>query len=131
MISQTWGVLGIQFYKNGRRMGDGDTLNVVRRGVQRLGDKDWILEDPTHTGIRLVWVDTPEKDEPGWAKATADLTKFILPYAKLDGSYNMHLVTYGSAGWDRILGDLIGDDGRSASQYLMTECDWPMYKEGS
>lgn len=128
-----WDVLAIARYKNGRRLGDGDTLDLLRTRIAQLGD-DWFrVTDLAPKPIRLVWVDTPEKkDHDPWARATADTTGWIERKMALGG---FTVVTYGSAGWDRELGDLIAADGESCSQWLLTEGNggvgWPYYAKGA
>lgn len=112
---------------------DGDTLRVYRSRLDQLGD-DWyrITEvdpatgDPRSTPIRLVWLDTPEKKKPGWAQARADLQWWV----GLRGVEQLRVICYESAGWDRILGDLIDESGNSASQWMMRERGWPLYERG-
>lgn len=118
-----WKVLDVALLGNGRPRGDGDTVNLIRKRLAQLGD-DWFwLTDVEHKGIRLVWVDTPERGEDGYAQADRDLDEWILArWGRL------RIVVYGSAGWDRLLGDLLGPDGESASQYLMAVKGWPPYE---
>jgi hypothetical protein len=131
-LGTAWDVLAVARYKNGRRLGDGDTLDLLRTRIAQLGD-DWFrLTDLTPRPIRLVWVDTPEHtDPPGWARATADTSGWIERKMALGG---FTVVTYGSAGWDRLLGDLIAADGESCSQWLLTQANggqgWPPYVKG-
>lgn len=105
---------------------DGDTVRLVR---QRLIDVDgrtyWLQDGPGLRGvpIRLAWLDTPERGmHPGWENARDDLTHWV---DQAPGP--LRLVCYASAGWDRLLGDLIDATGRSASQWMMTERGWPPY----
>jgi hypothetical protein len=111
---------------------DGDTVRLIRSRIEHMGDHDFRIADVTSMPIRLVWVDTPEKgDHPGWETAREDLIDWI-------GIHNfanvrpgaLRVVTYESAGWDRMLGDLIDERGNSASQWLMTERGWPPYVKG-
>lgn len=129
-----WDVLAVPRYKNGRRYGDGDTVRLIRTGVFKVGDRRWRLTDPDPLGepIRLAWVDTPEHTDPGpWVQATADLTAWIERKLVLGP---LRVVCFDSAGWDRILGDLIAADGEHAAQWLMTEGNggkgWPPYIKG-
>jgi endonuclease YncB( thermonuclease family) len=109
---------------------DGDTLRVIRSRVERLGDHDFRITDVTSMAIRLVWVDTPERgDHPGWEKARADLEQWI-HHAQWGDEHRIRVITYESAGWDRLLGDLLDADGNSASQWLMVERGWPAYVKG-
>jgi len=109
---------------------DGDTLRVVRSRIEKMGDHNFRITDITSMAIRLVWVDTPEKgDHPGWERARADLTEWISKHWP-DFDHPLRVVCYESAGWDRMLGDLIDADGNSASQWLMTERGWPPYVKG-
>ena len=106
---------------------DGDTVRLIRSRQAQLGD-DWFrVTDIGSKPIRLVWVDTPERgDHPGYEQAAADLAEWINTR-----SSDMTVVCYESAGWDRLLGDLIDEDGNSASQWLMTERGWPAYVKGA
>jgi endonuclease YncB( thermonuclease family) len=107
---------------------DGDTLTVTRSRDLQLGD-DWFdIADLKPKSIRLVWVDTPERgDHPGYEKAREDLSTW-LAVSLMKG--DVHVICYESAGWDRLLGDLIDVDGQSASQWLMTERGWSPYVKG-
>lgn len=107
---------------------DGDTIVVTRRRDMQLGDDMFGVVDLKPKSIRLVWVDTPERgDHPGYEDARDDLSLWMaLSLSK--GS--VHVICYESAGWDRLLGDLINSDGDSASQWLMTERGWPAYVKG-
>ena len=111
---------------------DGDTVRLTRSRIEHMGDHDFRITDVTSMPIRLVWVDTPEKgDHPGWERARADLTAWLTRYGYDDnGDPTMRVITYESAGWDRMLGDLLDADGNSASQWLMTEGGWPPYVKG-
>lgn len=107
---------------------DGDTIVVTRRRDMQLGDDMFGVVDLKPKSVRLVWVDTPERgDHPGYEDARDDLSLWMaLSLSK--GS--VHVICYESAGWDRLLGDLINSDGDSASQWLMTERGWPAYVKG-
>jgi endonuclease YncB( thermonuclease family) len=108
---------------------DGDTVRLIRSRIEHMGDHDFRITDVTSMPIRLVWVDTPEKgDHPGWETARADLTTWIATHH--NEGQALRVITYESAGWDRMLGDLIGADGCSASQWLMVERGWPPYVKG-
>jgi endonuclease YncB( thermonuclease family) len=105
------------------RVTDGDTLRVRRSRPVELDGRTYKLGDNETTGIpiRLVWVDTPERSDVRWGQARKDLTDWILAHQPL------RVVCYESAGWDRLLGDLLDADGNSASQWLMIEKGWPPY----
>lgn len=134
ITGHTWDVLDIQRYKNGRRMGDGDTLRINRATVQTLGNAVYQLIDidPEHLPCRLAWVNTPEtKDPVGWAAARDDLDWWI-NWHIVEQGHALQVVCFGTAGWDRELVDLrCVADGDSASQWLMTEgndgAGWPAY----
>lgn len=106
------------------RVTDGDTVRLIRSRPIEIDGRRYRIMDDTSEGVpvRLVWVDTPERGDPGWAQARADLTEWIFVH-----SPGLRVVCYESAGWDRLLGDLIGADGCSASQWMMTERGWPPY----
>lgn len=108
---------------------DGDTVRLVRHRPFELDGRHYLLADadPRGVPVRLVWVDTPERgDRDGWTRARADLAGWIQARA----AASLRVVCYESAGWDRLLGDLIDADGQSASQWLMTVKGWPPYEEG-
>jgi endonuclease YncB( thermonuclease family) len=107
------------------RITDGDTLRLIRsRPVEIDGRRYRIADDETDgQAIRLVWVDTPEKGTPEWRAARADLGAWV----QLFSNHPLRVICYESAGWDRLLGDLIDADGNSASQWLMIEKGWPPY----
>jgi endonuclease YncB( thermonuclease family) len=110
---------------------DGDTVRLVRSRDVELDGHTYRLTDDEADGIpiRLVWVDTPERgDHPGWEKARADLSEWITKVSSRPEA--LRVICYESAGWDRLLGDLIDADGNSASQWLMTEKNWPPYVKG-
>ncbi len=127
MTGTEWRVIHVDETRSGRRRGDGDTVYLIRTGRARLGDDEFYLTDVEPKSIRLVWVDTPEAGEPGHRKAADDLTAWI----EAAGAPNLRVVCYESAGWDRLLGDLIDFDGNSASQWLMIEKGWPPYDGGA
>jgi len=106
---------------------DGDTLRIVRAREMKLGDETFTITDVVGKLIRLVWVDTPERgDHPGWEQARQDLTTWLT-----DGrGVGLRVVCYESAGWDRVLGDVLDWHGNSASQWLMAEKGWPPYVRG-
>jgi endonuclease YncB( thermonuclease family) len=108
------------------RVVDGDTVRLIRQRRLELDGGQYLLSDALSDGvpIRLVWVDTPERGQPGYHEARADLVK----WAQLLGRHPLTVVCYESAGWDRLLGDLIDADGHSASQWLMRERGWPPYQ---
>lgn len=111
---------------------DGDTLRLVRSRIEHMGDRDFRITDVDSMPIRLVWVDTPERgDHPGWEQARQDLAEWISEHGGNlygdDEEHPLRVVCYESAGWDRMLGDLIDADGNSASQWLMTVKGWPPY----
>lgn len=131
-----WDVVSVPRYKNGKRYGDGDTVRLIRTGVFKIGDKRWRLTDVTEPGqppgeaIRLVWLDTPESNtRVDWERATAELTAWIDRKLLLGP---LRVLCYDSAGWDRVLGDLIAADGESASMWMLAAGDegrgWPRYE---
>ena len=113
---------------------DGDSLRVIRSRIMRLGDDDFRVTDLKTKPIRLVWVDTPERGEPGYADARDDVLEWVFDHGGNfygdDEEHPLRVVCYESAGWDRLLGDLIDADGNSCSQWLMAERGWPAYVKG-
>lgn len=121
MIGTRWDVARVV------RVVDGDTVRLVRERRTRLDTLELIARDadPDGAPVRLVWVDTPERGQEGYRSALEDLEEWVAHHHPLT------VVCYSSAGWDRILGDLIDADGQSASQWLMTERGWPPYVRGA
>lgn len=107
---------------------DGDTLRLVRSRIIELDGNDYLLADANHRGvpIRLTWVDTPERGQPGYTQARDDL----ITWTETIAAQPLRVICYESGGFDRLLGDLIDADGHSASQWLMTERGWPPYVKG-
>lgn len=119
---------------------DGDTVRLFRERTETIDDEfDMVIftsprRHPRGVPIRLVWVDTPEKgDEPGWTLARRDTAAWLAQH-KLTGL--LEVITYGGAGFDRILGDIGYIDPSTAqwcslSQWLMRERGWPPYVRGA
>jgi endonuclease YncB( thermonuclease family) len=111
---------------------DGDTVRVVRRRLINIDGRQYHATDadPKGVPVRLVWVDSPERGKAGWNEARTDLRAWIDMHAFTDEP--LRVVIYESAGWDRLLGDLIDPHGNSASQYMLTEGNggvgWPAYE---
>lgn len=128
---QKWDVIDVGLDRYGKRRGDGDTCDLVRSTIQYLGDKPMYVTDIDPEPIRLVWVDTPERGKDGWALGKAELTAWLERKLEIGP---LTVICYGSAGWDRQLGDLISYDGESASQWLMIHGNdgkgWPPYVPG-
>lgn len=123
---QEWEVVDVELYK-ARPKGDGDTVWLLRKRLDYLGDDIFWITDPDHKSHRLAWVDTPERGEEGYSQADADLDNWIIDSLFLGP---LKAIVYGSAGWDRLLVDVLNANGESASQYLMIEKGWPMYEKG-
>jgi endonuclease YncB( thermonuclease family) len=107
---------------------DGDTLRLIRSRVIELDGRRYRLTDEGADGvpIRLVWVNTPERGKEHYKAARYDL----MAWAEHLSAGPLRVVCYESAGWDRLLGDLIDATGASASQWLMRERGWPAYEKG-
>jgi hypothetical protein len=131
-IGVEWTVVEIAYFKNGRRRGDGDTFDALREQIAWLGDRKYLVADLEMVAFRLPWVDTPEtrKEPAKAAKAAAEFTYWIEQSLELGP---LTIFCYGTAGWDRILADIVNADGNSAAQYMMTEGNdgrgWPLYEE--
>ena len=107
------------------RVVDGDTVRLVRSRTTRLDALELTARDahPDGASVRLAWVDTPERGQPGYTEARTDLTAWI---EQAPGP--LTVVCYeGGAGWDRILGDVLDADGASASEWLMRDRGWEPY----
>lgn len=124
MKSKTWRVVSFDMVKEKPR-GDGDTVWLKRSINLPLGDDWYTVTDIEHKSHRLVWVDAPERGQPGYHQADQDLNEWILQ-AQHEGPLKA-VVYEESAGWDRKLCDLINCKGQSASQYLIVEKGWPLY----
>lgn len=103
---------------------DGDTVRVIRsRIVDVDGRRFYVTDvDPHGVPIRLTWLDTPERGQLGWGTARADLITWIDEHRAI----GLEVICYGSAGWDRVLGD-VRSAGESASQWMMQERGWLPY----
>lgn len=108
------------------RRGDGDTVWLLRSTIQRLGDRDFYVQDVDYMSVRLVWVNTPERGKPGYRAACDELTEW-LDRAMAMGTLRVYIYD-GGAGWDRLLGDVVNARGESASQHMMIERGWPAYE---
>jgi hypothetical protein len=114
------------------RVVDGDSLRVARSRLVDLDGRHYRLTDADPAGVllRLAWVDTPERGKPGWETAGHDLRAWLFggPGSPIVPRTGLRAVCYESAGWDRILADLLDANGNSASQWLMTDRGWPPYE---
>lgn len=123
MTGTEWRVEDVVLDRQGRPRGDGDTVTLRRGRDMQLGDDWFYAVEKEVKSIRLAWVDTPERGRPGYSQADRDLDEWIVArWGRL------HVVVFESAGWDRLLGDLIDDLGESASQYLLRVKGWPLYE---
>jgi endonuclease YncB( thermonuclease family) len=121
------------------KISDGDTIRARRTRVVDLDGRHFRQTDanpdgtPGDVSLRLAWVNTPERGKDGWAQAKADLAGWLADRTLPGGDGqkwpqgDLHVVCYQSAGWDRILADLIDANGQSASQWLMADRGWPPY----
>lgn len=79
--------------------------------------------NPKGYPLRLVILNTPERGQPGYVEARADLARWLeLRRGRL------RVETYESAGWDRLLADIYGEGDRSdtASQWMLLQ-GWASY----
>jgi endonuclease YncB( thermonuclease family) len=108
---------------------DGDTLRAIRSRTTNLDGRNYTLTDADLDGtpIRLAWVNTPERGKPGYTEARNDLAEWV--YNALRHG-PLRVICYESAGWDRLLGDLIDSNGESASQWMMRDRGWAAYDGG-
>lgn len=121
------------------RVVDGDTVRIIREQTEVIDGLEQItrdVADPDNDGdvdgvsVRLVNLDTPERGEPGYSEAKADLASWLTAHAE-----TMRVRTYGATGgFDRLLGDFYvpGPNGDidSASQWMMRERGWLPYVKG-
>jgi endonuclease YncB( thermonuclease family) len=112
---------------------DGDTVRLIRERHIELDGRRYLLMDdydekPHGEPIRLVWVDTPERGQDGYAQARMDVANWFAEHNSGMGS--LFVYCYESAGWDRILGDVVDVSGNSLSQWLMVEKGWAPYVKG-
>ena len=116
---------------------DGDTirafLSVDEVGPEEAIPGGWLMAEgrryrtdrakhPRGIAIRLVTLNTPETDEPGWAEAKADLAKW------LDRWKRLRVETWPDGGFSRLLGDVYVDGRRdlTASAHMLS-IGWPPY----
>lgn len=133
-VPTEWDVEGVV------RVVDGDTVRIIRERVERVDALEQItrdVADPDNDGdvdgvsVRLVNLDTPERGEPGYSEAKADLAQWLTDHAA-----TMRVRTYGATGgFDRLLGDFYvpganGVDIDTASQWMMRERGWLPYVPG-
>lgn len=133
MIGDHWTVTKIQHYKNGRRMGDGDTTNVLTVQMRLLGHRLYWVQEVDWLSVRAITVDTPEWSTPLGPTAASQTTAW-LERAMAMGPLSVYL--YDSAGWDRLLGDFVNAEGESLSEWLMRPielggCGYPAYQRGT
>ena len=78
---------------------------------------------PRGVAVRLVTLDTPERGEPGGVEARTDVARWLIAHQE-----SVRCQTYGSAGWDRLLGDLYvtTDRGDTLSQHMLLK-GWSPY----
>jgi endonuclease YncB( thermonuclease family) len=122
------------------RVVDGDTVRIVRERTERIDGLEQTtrdIADPDGDGrvdgvsVRLVNLDTPERGEPGYSAAKADLARWLEEHQA-----TMRVRTYGATGgFDRVLGDFYvpGPDGvdlDTASQWMIRERGWLPYVKG-
>lgn len=129
---------------------DGDTVRLHRRRVTAeqvssddvgaLVCSDWrvrvveddVLELPGGIAARLVNLDTPERGQPGYREATADLLEWCADHAG-----EVRCVTYDTGGgFDRLLVDLyvladLYEGQRSSASEFMLRRGWAPYVEGA
>lgn len=120
---------------------DGDTVRVrrwriIKQETSNEGDGQLCREtreegdDPEiyPKGIphRLVNLDTPEKGDPGYKEAGADLRNW---FAANEGFVSVITYLPNSGGFDRVLGDFYGRDGMSLSEYMLRR-GWAPYVRG-
>ena len=112
----------------------GDSLRCERWIVDVI--RDDVEELPDGLAGRLVNLDTPERGEPGYREAAADLAAWCAR-----AGHRLRCITYDQGGgFDRMLVDLyvIGEDGfaiaETASQWMLTQgnggAGWPPYVRG-
>lgn len=114
---------------------DGDTVRVVRE--TEIGVLEGLLHKAQDANrdkhgnligksIRLITLDTPERGAEGYYDARQDLADWFDLH---DG--RIRVVTYETAGWDRILGDFYeeGNMSNTATQYMLRDKGWEPYVE--
>ncbi len=116
-----WDVLGVE------RVVDGDTVDLrVRRKVGVLGTFD--IEATGIIRVRLVHLDTPEKGEPLFDRATDELSAWIYGWDKsVDGG--LRVVTHGTDAFGRYICDVyaVADRALTASDYMIRVGNWPVW----
>lgn len=114
---------------------DGDTFRaILRRLVRRQVAPGWWQDvqdysaapdgTPASVPMRLVIVDTPERGQPRFQEARADLMAWLI-----QNRAGLRVTTYESAGWDRLLADAWAwDRGNTATQYMLG-LGWPVHPD--
>lgn len=109
---------------------DGDTVRLFRRwevsrvpfpaGALVMDEIRELYDDPQRApaglAARLCYVDTPERGQPGYKEATADLAHWLM-----DNARDLRGLIYEHGGFDRLLVDLYaaGDVHNTASQWML------------
>lgn len=72
--------------------------------------------DPKGLSVRLVNLDTPERGQPGYVEARADVMTWL-------DDHVVRCETYESGGFDRLLGDIyeIGNRGNTLTQWMLQQ----------
>lgn len=114
-----WKVLGLD------HIVDGDTVDLlVSRPVGTVDQ--FTISAQGVIRVRSVHLDTPEKDEEGYAQATEDLVVFIQSALSYPG---LRVTTQGKDSFGRYLGDVyfVNDRARTLSDYMVREKGWPVW----
>lgn len=114
---------------------DGDTFRAVLRRTERRQVApgwwqdllDYSADDagnPDDVPLRLIIVDTPERGKPRFQEARADLMAWLVL-----NRAGLRVITYRSAGWDRLLVDAWAwTRGNTASQHMLG-LGWPPHPD--
>lgn len=112
------------------RVIDGDSVRVVRRRTSPIADGldcDVYDTDPDGVALRLITLDTPERGEPGYSEAAADVADWLHEYRD-----RLRVETWPGGGFDRLLADIYvhGDRSNTLSQHMLRDRDWLPYVKG-
>jgi endonuclease YncB( thermonuclease family) len=108
---------------------DGDTVRAhLTRHIPLTESLTATIHTTDHPiALRLLWVDTPERNNPdGWRRARTDTTTWLAAHAG-----NLTVETHGHDNFGRQLADIYitGDRTNTLSQWLIIERGWLPYEE--
>lgn len=107
-----------------RKVVDGDTVDLlVRRDIGTLDA--FTIQAVGPIRVRLIHLDTPERGEEGFDRATADLRNWLGAWTR----YGLRVVTTGVDVFGRDLADIYSaaDRAETASDHMVRAKGWPVW----